>query len=124
MQLNINFMTATLFKVPSNYVAGFSVEIFKGSPRDPFVFELGVPNKISVIKSLFYTVMSLCVPGTHCISFFASQYIFCVKYAIFCINENPDVVSSSITVLWFFFHCKSSSILFSCLFTFFLGFKT
>ena len=72
--------------------SGFSVEIFKRSPRDPFVFELGVPNKISVIKSLFYTVMSCqtCASqGRIAFHFLLPKLIFCVKYAIFCVNKNP-----------------------------------
>ena len=73
---------------------GFSVEIFKRSPRDPFVFELGVPNKISVIESLFYTVMSCqscAFQGRIAFHFLLPKLIYCVKYAIFCINENPAV---------------------------------
>ena len=80
------------FKLRWKCITGFSVKIFKRSPSDPFIFELGVPNKISVIKSLFYTVMS-CQPcasqGRIAFHFLRPNIFFCVKYAIFCVNENP-----------------------------------
>ena len=33
-----------------------------------------------------------CILVTNSISIFSSQIIFCMKYAVFCVNENPVIV--------------------------------
>ena len=50
-------------------------------------------NKISVIKSLFYTVMSCQSSASQgriaYFLFLHPKLFFCVRYVIFCVNKNP-----------------------------------
>ena len=126
--LHSNALVLTPFLIPLHFLAstgkhscfkrygsGFSVEIFKGSPRDPFIFELGVPNKISVIKSLFYTVMS-CQP---CTSQGRIAFHFLRPNIFFCVMKTLNFDLEQIFFYYYYFILERDQISLCLLLSFF-----